>query len=307
MANGRRHHAKKTHHAEHETIEREGARPRGIWSGTLTFGLVSIPVELYAANRPGRPGLRMLAPSGLPVRREYACSEDGKEVSYEHLVRGFEVSPGEHVVVTDEELDALAPEMSRDIDLQRFVPVGEIDPVLFERAYFLFPGGASSKAYRLLAEVMENTARAGVATFVMRGKEYLAAILAEGGILRAETLRFADEVRTESDVGLPKPPKVPAAAVKKLARAIEAHAEAKLSLAELEDPYAEKLEALAERKRKKGEDVVEVPEEEGEQLAEVVDLMAVLKRSLAGGSSGGTRSRRRAAASTRKTRARRAS
>jgi DNA end-binding protein Ku len=258
------------------------ARPRALWSGTLSFGLVSIPVELHPANRVGRPGLRMLAPSGAPVSRRYACSEDGDEVPAEHLVRGYEVEGGRHVVVTDAELASLAPEKSRDIDLSRFVPRDEVDPVLFQRAYFLAPGGQSAKAYRLLADVMEETGRAGIATFVMRDKEYLVAILAEGGILRAETLRFADEVRSAEDVGLPEPRKIPKAEVTKLNRAIAARAEKTLDPAELADPWTERLLTLAEKKRRQHEDVVEVPEaavaEEGR--AEIIDLMEVLKRSL---------------------------
>src|SRR6476619_3899641 len=111
MANGTR-----GRHRDEEPVD-EGAAPRAraIWSGTLTFGLVSIPVELFPANRSGRVGLRMLAPSGAPLRRHYVCPKDGHEVPAEHLVRGYEIAPGEHVVVTDQELEALAPEMSRDI------------------------------------------------------------------------------------------------------------------------------------------------------------------------------------------------
>ena len=266
MANGSR---GRHHSGTDDEAGRDDATPRAraIWSGTLTFGLVSIPVELFSANRSGRVGLRMLAPSGAPLRRRYVCPKDGHEVPAEHLVRGYEIAPGEHVVVTDEELAALAPEMSRDIDLARFVPTDEVDPVLFDRAYYLAPTGSSSKAYRLLAHVMESTSRAGIATFVMRGKEYLVAILAEAGILRAETLRFADEVRSAADVGLPAPMKV--------------KAQRELDPAELDDPWTARLVALAEKKRKKGEDVVESPAAaEPEQQAEVIDLMAVLKRSL---------------------------
>ena len=290
MANGRgRHKAKREHESENGA-----ARPRALWSGTISFGLVSVPVELFPANRPGRPGLRWLAPSGLPVQRRYGSSEDGTEVSGGHLIRGYEVAPNEHVVVTDAELEALLPEKSRDIDLTRFVPVEEVDPVLFERAYFLAPGGESVKAYRLLADVMERTGRAGIATFVMRDKEYLVAILSEGGILRAETLRFADEVRSAADVGLPEPKKPKAAEVKKLASAIAARSEKELAPDELVDPWTAKIEALAERKQKKGEDVIEVPEAAEEERAEVIDLMEVLKRSLGAsatrrGSSGGER------------------
>src|SRR5207248_7073669 len=110
-------------------------------------------------------------------------------------------------VVTDEELERLAPEKSRDIDLRRFVEAEAIPPMYFERSYFLVPAGGSAKAYRLLAATMEETHRAGIATFVMRGKEYLVAILSENGILRAETLRFSDEIRSPEDVGLPEAPK----------------------------------------------------------------------------------------------------
>ncbi|HEV8630948.1 MAG TPA: Ku protein [Thermoanaerobaculia bacterium] len=273
--------------AQVDELEADAAAPRAraLWSGTITFGLVSIPVELYPGNRPGRPGLRLLGPSGAPLRRRYACPAEGKEVPPQHLVRGFEVAPGEHVVVTDEELEALAPEKSRDIDLLRFVPVAEVDPVLFERAYYLAPAGASAKAYRLLADVMEKQERAGIATFVMRGKEYLVAILAEGGILRAETLRFADEVRSAQEVGLPEKPKVEAAEVKKLERAIAVHAAKKLDPDELTESWTERLVALAEKKRRKGTDVVEAPAAAAEEQAEIIDLMAVLKRSLGGGES----------------------
>jgi DNA end-binding protein Ku len=259
------------------------ARPRALWSGTISFGLVSVPVELHPANRSGRPGLRWLAPSGLPVQRRYASSEDGVEVPPSQLIRGYEVSRGEHVVVTDAELEALLPEKSRDIDLTRFVPVEEVDPVLFERAYFLTPGGESLKAYRLLADVMERTGRAGIATFVMRDKEYLVAILAEGGILRAETLRFADEVRSAGDVGLPEAKKPQAAKVKAFERLIRARSEKALDPDELVDPWTARIEALAEKKQKKGEDVVEVPEGAEEERAEVIDLMEVLKKSLGAG------------------------
>ncbi|HEV8242216.1 MAG TPA: Ku protein [Thermoanaerobaculia bacterium] len=290
MANGSRgrHHAKRSH----ESGDGAGG-PRALWSGTISFGLVSVPVELYAANRRGRPGLRWIAPSGLPVQRRYAASEEGKEVGPAQLIRGYEVAPNEHVIVTDAELEALLPEKSRDIDLTRFVPVDEVDPVLFERAYYLAPGGESAKAYRLLADVMERTGRAGIATFVMRDKEYLVAIFSEGGILRAETLRFADEVRSAEDVGLPEPKKPKAAEVTKLKRAIAARSEKALDPEELVDPWTARIEALAEKKQKKGEDVVEVPEAAEEERAEVIDLMEVLKRSLGAGparrTSGGER------------------
>src|SRR6202008_4167603 len=178
-------------------------RPRGFWSGTLTFGLVSVPVDLYPAVRSRRTALRMLGPGNQPLVRRYFCSVDGKALEPDDIARGYENDDGSFTIVADEELDAPGPRKSRDIDLRRFVAREEIPRQLLERPYVLAPAGESTKAYHLLAETMERTGKAGIATFVMRGKEYLAAIFAEAGSLRAVTMRFAAELRTPSDVGLP--------------------------------------------------------------------------------------------------------
>lgn len=256
-------------------------RARAFWSGTLTFGLVSIPVDLFPATRSQRVSLRMLDEDGTPLSRRYYSPVDGREVTREHIVRGYEVDDDEYVVVTDEELEALEPRKSRDIDLRRFVPADQIDPMYFERAYFLAPAGDSTKAYRLLAEAMERTGRAGVATFVMRTREYLVAILAENGILRAETLRFADEIRSAQDVGLPTPVRAERKLVKRLEAAIEKHSADSLDIEELRDRESERLLALIERKREASEDVVEAPEgAEAEPEADVIDLMEVLRQRM---------------------------
>ncbi len=272
-------------------------RARAFWSGTISFGLVSVPVDLYPANRSGRVSLRMLAPDGTPLRRRYFCPEDDREIPGDAIVRGYEIEKGEFVVVSDEELNSLAPEKTRDIDLQRFVDADAIDPIYFDRGYFLTPAGASTKAYRLLAATMEEEGKAGIATFVMRAKEYLVAILAEGGILRAETLRFADEVRDAADVGLPEPERPPAARVRAIGRAIRASEAARLDAAELEDRESERLLDRVERKRRAGENVVRPEAAEAEPETEVIDLMQVLKRSLSGAAAeagGGSRAARRA-------------
>ncbi|HUH12075.1 MAG TPA: Ku protein [Longimicrobiales bacterium] len=261
-------------------------RARSFWSGTLTFGLVSIPVNLFPASRSQRVSLRMLSPEGTPLSRRYFCPKEEKEIPSDEIVRGYEIDEDEFVLVTDEELESLAPERTRDIDLRRFVPADAIDPIYFERAYFLTPGGDSTKPYRLLAETMERTGRAGIATFVMRGKEYLVAILAENGILRAETLRFRDEVRSAGDVGLSAPAKPKAAEVRKVGKAIDKLEKKTLAESELEERGSKRLLALIERKRKKGEDVVAAPEAE-EDEADVIDLMEVLKRSMKAAGAGG--------------------
>ena len=141
----------------------------------------------------------MLGPDDQPLVRRYYCSADGEALTNDDIVRGYENDDGSFTVVADEELDALAPRKSRDIDLRRFVEREEIPPQLLERPYVLAPAGESTKAYHLLAETMERRGRAGIATFVMRGKEYLAAIFAEGGMLRAVTMRFASELRTPDE------------------------------------------------------------------------------------------------------------
>jgi DNA end-binding protein Ku len=270
--------------AEEEDFEQpSGLRP--FWSGTITFGLVTVPVALYSAIRSGGVALKMIGPDEAPVRRRYVCSKDGKVLDADDIVRGYELEKGKFVVVTDDELEAVEPRKSREIDLQLFVDRGEIDPLYYNRAYFLVPTGGANKAYRLLAEVMEKKDQAGIATFVMRAKEYLVAIIAENGILRAETLRFADEIRKPDDVGLPAPVKPPAAEVKKLEEQIAKRAK-KLDLHEFLDDYTERLEKLVAQKEKKKEDVVRAPaasrEDDDEGGGEVVDLLAVLSRSLGG-------------------------
>ena len=256
-----------------------GARP--FWSGTLTFGLVSVPVDLYPGNRTNRAPLRMLSPEGEPLSRRYFSQKSGKELDDEDMVRGFEIDKDKYVIVTDEELERLAPEQSRDIDLRRFVPLEEIPPLYFDRSYFLAPSEGSEKAYKLLAETMEKEDLAGIATFVMRGKEYLVSIFPENGILRAETMRFADEIRSPKEIDLPEKKKVPAASVKKFERLIEKHSAKQLSLKELKDEQTEKLLKLVAKKRKQHKDIVEVEAPKREE-GKVIDLMAALKKSLAG-------------------------
>ncbi|HXG59298.1 MAG TPA: Ku protein [Thermoanaerobaculia bacterium] len=268
---------------EEEDASAAAAGGRTFWSGTITFGLVSVPVALLAANRPRSVSLRMVDREGAPLQRRYICSKDGKELDDDDIVRGYEIEKGTFVVVTDEELEAIEPRKSRDIELQRFVDAASIDPVYFHRAYYLVPAGGSNKAYRLLAEVMETSGRAGIATFVMRAREYVVAILAEKGILRAETLRFAREVRTPKEIGLPEKKKPAAAAVKKFETSIASRSR-KVDRREFTDRTAERLKAIARKKAKRGVGVIRAPlEPGGGKGGEVVDLLEVLSRSLKGG------------------------
>ncbi len=268
-----------------------GASARAFWSGTVTFGLVSIPVDLYPANRPRHAGLRMLSDEGTPLRREYHNPESGGRIENTEVVRGYEVAKGEFVVLTDEELEAAAPEKTRDISLDAFVDVDELDPMFFDRAYFLAPQENAGKAYKLLAGVMEDNALAGIARFVMRSKEYLVAIMADDGILRAETMRFADEIRSPADVGLPKAKKPKPATVTAMKKEIDRLARESLPEEALEDEYLAELRRIAESKRKKGIDVVEVEEGGDEEEPGVIDLMEALRKSMAAAGGGGARKR----------------
>ncbi|MFB3905441.1 MAG: Ku protein [Acidobacteriota bacterium] len=257
----------------------EEASLRPIWSGTISFGLVNVPVNLFPAVQSYGVHLRTLDEDGTPLRRRYYCPAENAEVRTEEIVRGYEIEKDQFIVIEDEELEALEPEKSRDIDLRRFVDTDQIRPYFFERPYFLAPAGKSNKAYRLLARVMEDQHKAGVATFVMRDKEYLVAILSENGILRAETLRFADEVRKPEDIGLPERQVADARQVAGIEKAIKKVSQNALSREELRDEAAEKLMKLVQAKFKKNQDVIRAePTVEAEE--EFVDLMALLKRSI---------------------------
>jgi DNA end-binding protein Ku len=253
---------------------------RPLWSGTITFGLVSVPVDMYPANRSDRTSLRMLSPDGVPLNRRYYSEQSGRELEDDQMVRGYEFEDGKYVVVTDEELEKLAPDRSRDIDLRRFVDDQAIPPIYFERGYYLTPGSSSEKGYRLLAKAMEDSRRMGIGTFVMHGKEYLVAITAENGILRAQTLRFADEIRSPADVGLPKKKKPQKAAVSKFEKLITARSAKQLSTQELKDDQTDRVLKLVKSKHSRGKDIVQT-EEQSSDDGNVIDIMDVLKKSLA--------------------------
>jgi DNA end-binding protein Ku len=263
-----------------------GTSVRSLWSGTITFGLVSIPVDLLTAVRPRQTAMKLVDTEGHALGREYHCSKEGKRLDYDELVRGYENDDGKMVVITDKEFESVAPEMSSDIELRSFVPLEQVPPLYFQKPYFLAPAGKSAKAYILLAETMERTGRVAIGSFVMRGREYLVAIVPDNGVLRADTLRYADEIRTPESIGLPKPGKVAAAKVSAFSKAIDSLTHKDLKMAELEDQEAQRLQALVQAKQKdrdavihpKGADAAE--DTEAGEGAKIIDLMEVLRKSL---------------------------
>jgi len=266
-----------------EEDEEEQEQPRAFWSGIVAFGLVSLPVSLFPAHR-SKVALKMVDARGAPLKRQFFCEHDNRPLERDDIVRSYEVEKYHYVVVEDEELEALEPKRSREIDLKRFVPLSSINPVYFERAYFLVPDGDTTKAYRLLAKSMEDQQRAGIATFVMHGKDYLVAIIAQGGILRAETLRFHDELRTPEQVGLPQRQAADKKTVEQMRGAIRKLTHKRFEPALLSDPQATNLRQRIEAKLKSGADVLKAPEEPApaEAASNVIDLMQVLKQRLQG-------------------------
>ena len=253
------------------------------WSGSLTFGLVNVPVLVFPASRHSGVHLRMIGQNGTALERRFYCSRDGKEVASNEIVRGFELDDGSYIIVSDDELEDLEPQKSREIDLREFVDLSEISPAFLERGYFLTPLKEATKAYRLLAEVMENTQRAGIATFVMRDREYLVAIFASNGILCAETLRFHDEVRDPRTIGLPKPMTAPPRDVATFERAIDALTAKTLPRELLVDRDTLKLRAIIDKKKRAGDDVIHVTRESGDAGSDEeaeVDLLDTIRRSL---------------------------
>ena len=229
--------------------------------------------------------MKMVDPEGHALGRQYVCSKEGTELDSDAIIRAHKTGGGEMVVVTDEELENIAPDKSRDIDLRRFVPLDQIPATHFERPYFMVPSGESTKAYSLLARTLEQTERVGIGTFVMRGHEYLVAILGEAGVLRAETLRYADELRTATDVGVSNPETAPSKArVQAMTDAIGKLTRKEIDSTELQDEYAASLRDLAQAKAKRGDGVVEAQSgdesEPDEEDGRVIDLMKLLKERL---------------------------
>jgi DNA end-binding protein Ku len=256
--------------------------PRSLWTGSLSFGLVNVPVALFSGVVDTDLHFRQLhAKDHTPVEIHRFCAEEDVEVPYEEIANGYETDDGGLVVLTDAELAAAAPRKTRTIDIEAFADVDDIDPIYLDHPYVLMPAGDSEgtlRAYRLLVEVMDRTERAAVGRFVLRTKEHLVLIRSRDQRLTLTTLRWHDEVRPSKDV--PTPAKRDKPAKKEVDQAvalIEALA-CPWDPARYEDRYRKRLKQIVQRKRK-GQ-TIEVPEEEKEPTP-VPDLMAALERTLA--------------------------
>src|SRR5438270_3074291 len=175
------------------------ARP--IWSGSISFGLVSVPVKLFSATSPKEVRFHMLHDKdGGRIQQKRVCSIDGEEIAWEHIVKGFEISKGRYVTVTREELEAFIPRATKAIEIEDFVGLDEIDPIYYENTYYLAPDKGASKPYALLVEAMKRSGKVGIARFVLRTKQYLAAVRPMGRALALSTMLFADEVVSQDEL-----------------------------------------------------------------------------------------------------------
>ncbi len=253
---------------------------RAIWTGSVSFGLVNVPVGLYSATEDHTVHFSQFE-KDTPDRIRYkrVNEETGEEVDYAHIVKGYDIGGGDYVIVTPEELEEIEPGRSRTIDITDFVEQSEIDPIYYQKTYYLAPqGNGAERPYGLLLEAMGRAKRVGIATFVMRGKQYLAAIRPDGQVLALETMFFADEIRDPAQEldSLPSGQDFKGREVDMAVSLIESMT-VPWKPDNYRDTYRDRVMELIEAKRK-GEEVVS--EAETGETGAVIDLMQALERSL---------------------------
>jgi DNA end-binding protein Ku len=256
--------------------------PRSIWTGAISFGLVTVPVKLYSAvNRKTVRFHQLSGKTGVRIAQKRVDPQSGEEVAYEDIVKGYELSPDRYVVIEPSELDTLQPKKTKTIEIEDFVELAQIDPIFYDHPYYLAPGPGGAKPYRLLLEAMAETDKVAIARVVIRSKEQLVAIRAMGDVLEMATMLFADEVSSPDRLDeLPDPKEV-----KTTKREVDIAKQLIGSLAgdfepdKYRDTYREDVLALIERKAE-GKEIAVQPEAEEEQ-APAPDLMSALKASLA--------------------------
>ncbi len=256
---------------------------RAIWSGTISFGLLNVPVKLYSAVARRGISLREIRESdGARIRHRRVAEGTDEEVPYEEIVKAFELSPDRYVPLTKDEMTAMAPEKTRAIEVKDFVDLEEIDPIYFDSPYYLGPAEGAEKAYSLLAQAMEASGKVAIARFVFRNKEHLAALRPGDGVLTLTTMRFADEVvpPSELDDVLPsEKPKVGKKEVEMAEQLIDSLT-SEFDPSAYRDEYREELLALIERKAE-GKDVLSAPTPDEPEPTAAPDLMSALEESIA--------------------------
>jgi DNA end-binding protein Ku len=247
---------------------------RPIWSGTISFGLVSVPVRMYPATQSKELRFHFLDRRDLePIGYEKVRKDTGEAVPKDEIVRGFEIDKGQYVPIDDDDLDRLDIELTHSIDICDFVDLDEIDPIYFRKAYYLLPQDGAEKPYRLLVKALEETGKVGIAKVVIRNKQHLAALRAADGQLILETMYYADEIRQPEQVdGKARVQKAEVDMAKSLVENLSAGFDPE----KYDDTYRKELLELI-RAKAKGQDL---PEPKEEDTGEVVDLMSALRESV---------------------------
>jgi len=251
---------------------------QGIWSGTISFSLVAIPVQLVKAVEPGRVSFRMLHSKDYsPLSRRMFCPEEEMIVPSDEIVRGYEVGPDKFMLITDEELESVSPERSRTIEILEFIDIKEVDSIYYDHPYYLVPSKGGEKAYRLLVEVMRRTEKAGLAKFVLADREYLVAVKSTEGALALITLHYSEEILPGEDIS-PANEKIEADEKGRMKDTIKKMM-ADFDPEKYADQRRKKILALLKKKAKE-QAPVEAPQAEGDEGEGPADLIAALEESM---------------------------
>jgi DNA end-binding protein Ku len=260
---------------------------RSMWKGSLAFGLVNIPVELYSATRDHRPKFRLLhAKDEEPVRYERVCQKEGKAVAWEDLVKGYEYAKGQFVVITKDDFKTAALEKTKTIDILDFVDPAEVDERYFETPYYLLPGKGADRAYVLLREAIRESGKIGISKMILREAQHLAAVEAIGDALVLTMMRFTDELADLKEFSFPRKAEIRPAEMK-MAQQLIGNLVTEWDPAKYSDEYKENLLRVINAKVK-GKKPKLIDEDTTPKQAEVVDLMARLRASLEGKKSPGS-------------------
>lgn len=254
---------------------------RAIWSGSISFGLLNVPVRMYSAVARRSIALREIreSDSARIKHRRFAEGTD-EEVPYDEIIKAYELTPGQYVPLTKEEMEALAPEKTRAIDVSDFVDLDEIDPMYFDSPYYLGPADGAEKAYGLLAKAMAASGKVAIARFVLRNKEHLAAIRSNGDVLTLTTMRFADEVVPAKELEIvPEKAQKPAKREQEMAEQLIDSLSTDFDPTAYHDEYREQLLKLIEKKAE-GKEIV-AADTEAPKATKAPDLMAALEESIA--------------------------
>ena len=271
---------------------------RAIWSGSISFGLLNVPVRMYSAVARRNIALREIRESDSSrIKHRRVAEGTDEEVPYDEIIKAYELTPGQYVPLTKDEMEALAPEKTRAIEVQDFVDLDEIDPMYFDSPYYLGPADGAEKAYSLLAKAMAASGKVAIARFVLRNKEHLAAIRSNGEVLTLTTMRFADEVVPAKELEiLPEKTVKPAKREQEMAEQLIDSLSTDFDPSAYHDEYREQLLKLIERKAE-GKEIV-ASEAESPKATKAPDLMAALEESIAAAQGkGGGKSKAKAKSS----------